>query len=378
MKMNCWLIFSVLLSANVLAQQATNPPASAPITTPAASPALTNVTPATGTTNGAAAKSTKKKSTKKQTAKADATAKKMAEAELRTVPLVAGPAILVASNVNVRGRASLKAEVLGRVTKGEQVTVLQEIDLKRSGPSEPSAWAKIALPATIHAWVNSTFLEGEGTNRTVRPKKLNVRGGPGENFSVVGSLKHGDEVKELSAKGEWLEIQPPADAFAFIAAQYLKQEAPTVAANTPVTPVEPAPTTVPVPETTPVVPPKETPTVPPATEASAPTNAPVVADATNAPVPVVPTPVVEEPLPPRIVQREGFVRGTFSIQAPTPFELVSPENGRTINYLYSNARDLDLRRYKGLRIVVTGEEGLDERWRNTPVITIQRIQLIEE
>jgi len=370
MKINCWLIFSALLSANVLAQQATNPPAAAPITTPAASPAVTNVAPVPST-NGAAAKSPKKKSTKKQ-ARADGVAKKNAEAELRTVPLVAGPAVLVASNVNVRGHASLKAEVLGKLTKGQQVTVLEEIDLKRSGPSEPSAWAKIALPNTIHAWVNAAFVEG--TNKTVRPKKLNVRGGPGENFSVLGSLKHGDEVKELSSKGDWLEIEPPADAFAYIAAQYLKQEAPTaptVANNTPVTPVEPAPAPAIVPETTPVTPPKETPVVPPATENPVVTNAP-------APEPVVPTPVVEEPLPPRIVQREGLVRGTFSIQAPTPFELVSPENGRTINYLHSNARDLDLRRYKGLRIVVTGEEGLDERWRNTPVITIQRIQVIEE
>jgi hypothetical protein len=89
------------------------------------------------------------------------------------------------------------------------------------------------------------------------------------------------------------------------------------------------------------------------------------------------TPAEEEPLPPRIVQREGVVRGTASIQAPTKFELVSPENGRAINYLHTTARDLDLRRYKGLRIVVTGEEGLDERWRNTPVITIQRIQVLE-
>jgi hypothetical protein len=71
------------------------------------------------------------------------------------------------------------------------------------------------------------------------------------------------------------------------------------------------------------------------------------------------------------------VRGTFSIQAPTHFELVSPQTGRVINYLYTTSVSLDLHEYKGLRIVVTGEEGLDERWRNTPVITIQKIQVIE-
>jgi hypothetical protein len=30
-----------------------------------------------------------------------------------------------------------------------------------------------------------------------------------------------------------------------------------------------------------------------------------------------------------------------------------------------------------MRIIVTGVEGLDERWQNTPVITIQRIQVLD-
>jgi len=85
----------------------------------------------------------------------------------------------------------------------------------------------------------------------------------------------------------------------------------------------------------------------------------------------------EEPPPKRIVQREGIVRGTFSIQAPTKYELISPDNHRTINYLHADSPDLDLSRYKGLRIIITGEEGLDERWRNTPVITIQKIQVLD-
>jgi len=46
--------------------------------------------------------------------------------------------------------------------------------------------------------------------------------------------------------------------------------------------------------------------------------------------------------------------------------LISPDNHKAINYLYTKSPDLDLSRYKGLRIVVTGEEGLDERWKNTP------------
>jgi len=380
MKRNCWLIFAVLFSTGLLAQQATNSTPPAPVATPGASPAITNVAAPATSTNASTTASAQKKTAKKKTTTTAAAAKKKAEAELRTVPLVGGSATVIASNVNVRAKAGLKGEVIGRLTKGQLVTVLEEIILTKSGPDEPSAWAKIQIPPFIHVWVNGTFLEA--TNKTVRPRKLNVRGGPGENYSVLGTLKRGDAVKELNTKGDWLEIEPPADGFAFIAAQYLKQEAtPIIAAVTPptvpttstepATPAEPAPTPVAVPETTPVVPPTNGPVVAPTIETNVPP--PTV----SAPTTPTVTPVEEEPLPPRIVQREGIVRGTVSIQAPTKFELVSPDNGRAINYLHTKARDLDLGRYKGLRIVVTGEEGLDERWRNTPVITIQRIQVLE-
>ena len=89
------------------------------------------------------------------------------------------------------------------------------------------------------------------------------------------------------------------------------------------------------------------------------------------------TPVADEPPPRRIVQREGFVRGTVSIQAPTYFSLVSVDTKRLINYLISPSPDLDLRRFKGMRVIVTGEEGLEERWGNTPVLTIDKIEVVE-
>ncbi len=286
------------------------------------------------------------------------------------MPLVAGPAVVIASNVNVRGQAKLKSEIVGRVNKGQAVTVLEEIVLKNSGPDEPSAWAKILLPTNIYVWVNSSFINA--SNKTVAPKKLNVHSGPGENYSVLGTMKRGDALKEISTKGEWTQVEPPTDAFAFVAAQYLKQEpgGSPIAAET--KPAEPPATVATVPEQPVTAPPPTNEPAPPPTVATTTAPAPAI---TNAPEP---TPeVAPEPPPKRIVQREGVVRGTVSIQAPTHFELISPETGRIINYLYTTSVNLDLLRYKGLRIVVTGEEGLDERWRNTPVITIQKIQVVE-
>jgi uncharacterized protein YgiM (DUF1202 family) len=347
------LIFTALVSTSLLAQTVTNPPAAGPIES----------NPSSATTNAPAKKAAKKK----------AVAKKKASAPRPvTVPLNPGPATCEANNVNVRGQAKLKSEVVGKLMKGQPVTVVEEVQLKNSEPDEPSAWAKILLPTNTLVWINTTFVNS--ATKTVRAKKLNVRSGPGENYSVLGSLKEGDTVKELSMENDWVKIEAPADAYAFVAAQFLKQgELPVVAANPTTTPEATPPTTTTVTEppitATPTDPTTTTP--PPATEPPPATTEPSTTT-TNA------TPTEDnEPPPKRIVQREGIVRGTFSIQAPTKFELISPDNRKTINYLFSDSPDLDLSRYKGLRIIITGEEGLDERWRNTPVITIQKIQVLD-
>ena len=44
--------------------------------------------------------------------------------------------------------------------------------------------------------------------------------------------------------------------------------------------------------------------------------------------------------------------------------------------IFTRLTNLDLSRYDGMRIIVTGEEGLDARWKDTPVLTIQSIQVI--
>jgi uncharacterized protein YgiM (DUF1202 family) len=374
MKKNLWITLITLISGSLLAQPVTNTPPAPSISTPAPAPAVTETNAAApviaatnsiaSPTNAPAKKSGKKKAAVKKSAdKKTTNVKKSSTPPIKTVPLVAGPASVIASNVNVRGQAKLNSEVITKVTKGQSVTVLEEVDLKKSGPDEPSAWAKIILPETAHVWVNAPFIDA--TNKTVLPKRLKLRGGPSENYSVLGFLKQGDPVKEVSTKGDWIEIEAPAEASAFVAAQYLRQDA---AGTNPTEVATAATVTEP-----PAVAPATEPTLPPPAEGTAPTNTVASTETTTN----EPAPVVEEPPPPRIVQREGFVRGTFSIQAPTRFELISMDTHRPINYLLAESKDLDLSRYKGLHIIVTGEEGLDERWRNAPVLTIQKIQVLE-
>jgi len=381
MKKNLWIVFAVALSTSLFAQDASNsapalqapPPEPTPVTTPApaAEPPPAVVEAPTNAPAAPKKAKTAKKKTSKKAASKTAAAKKAKAPELKTVPLVSGPAVVSANHVNVRSKAGLVGEVLTHVTNGEPVTVLEEVHLKKSGPDEPSAWAKILLPPETHVWVKSSLLD---SNNAVSTKKLNLRAGPGENYGVVGTLQKGESVQPVETKGDWTQIQAPTNAYAFVAAQYLKQgeEAPTVAANP--TP-ETAPTTTAMPEM-PGMAPAATET-PGAGSNAAPATAETPAMPAMPETPAAPATTTIEPPPERIVEHEGIVRGSFSIQAPSRYELVSQDTKEPIDYLYTTSTNLDLSRYKGMHIIVTGEEALDPRWKNTPVITIQKIQVLD-
>ena len=246
------------------------------------------------------------------------------------VSLVPGPAE-VKANINARGQAGLKGEVVSHLKKGETVTVLDQINLDKHKANEPAQWAKIALSSTTHVWIKSSYIDA--ASKTVTAKKLNLRAGPGENFSVLGVIERGTAVNEITSKDGWTQIDPPNSTYAFVAAMYLKQEA------------QPAP--------------------------------PVTATAQQVPEqPNMAQPTAPQGPQPRVVSHEGVVRAVGSIAAPTKYELYDPATEVNINYLYTTSPNLDLSKYVNMRIIVTGEEGLDARWKDTPLINIQSIQVI--
>ncbi len=321
--------------------------------------------------------------------------------------------------INVRGQASFMGEVITQLKQGEKVVILEEISVSNPKKDEPAKWAKIQMPANTPVWVNAMFIDPE--TKTVKPNRLNLRGGPGENYSVVGRLQRGDQVKDIRTVDDWMEIETPPGAYAFVAAHLLSKEAPVAAiaavAQPEPTPVQPAPVQPAPAETnaanltarqTPVLPPPVTEkTIQPETapaavvDSAAPKNesTPPVKPPIGQPrVAVVPpveslpstelvkpdVPVPAQTPPKRIVRREGVVRGTVSIQAPTYYELIGSDNNRVINYLHLNPAILDklettvkdFKHYVGRVVVVTGEEGIDPRWPDTPVIEVETLKLV--
>lgn len=398
-----------------------------------------------------------------------------------TGALAADEAVVKAPRVNVRGQPTTGSEVVTQLKQGEKITVLEEIVHPKPAKDEPAKWLRIALPSNTPVWVSTHFL----TNGTVAVPRLNVRSGPGENFSVIGRVPKGTAVKELRRNGDWLEIEAPGSTFAYIAADLVVRQAggpaPLPPGNTsqlagtksatkspgkaadkggkqiakatpkgpPITPPETKPAVEPV-EVKPIAPPPialvpgvATPTPPPVAPPStvlAPvaTNPPVVVAAAEPkpePVKVVPPaaltenvppppadpyavtgrykvepepargfgawfkgwftrkpapekskptaaaakPVVDDGPPPiRVITREGIVARSWNIQTPSDWALQDAETGRVINYLWSNSTNIPWATLKGRTIVVTGEEALDVRWPNTPVLKIETLKTVDE
>jgi uncharacterized protein YgiM (DUF1202 family) len=369
MKLNCTLIAGLFLTTSLIAQTNTNPAPSTAGGSPA--PAVAEPTQPAAPVPAPAPAVTKKPSTKAAPKAAQARHPSVVE---KPVTLVPGPAMVNGQHVNIRGRSTILSEALTRANKGDMVTVLEQVENKWAKGDDMKQWARIAYPSNATVWVFASLVD---SNKTVTVPKLNLRGGPGENFSIVGHLTKGTTVKEISTKGEWMRIEPPANATAFIAAMYLKQDAAMLTAAQPATPappIEPATTNAVVDVITNLPTPVDVASTTGTNAGSADLNAFANEVAgTNA------TPAaVETPLPPRIVLREGIVSGNTSIQAPSYYSLVGMDTGRTINYLRTPSTEVHLGLYMGRHVIVQGEEALDERWPKIPVLTLQRIQVIDD
>jgi uncharacterized protein YgiM (DUF1202 family) len=367
MKMKHWMfavLSSCLLAETILAQA---PPVAPQDPAPPVIPA--------GEPPKADAKK-KKAVPEKRATPAVAASRKAAEPAKPAPTISPGPAVAKEKNVNVRGQAAINSEIVTHLKRGDLVTVIEEVTLKKAKTDEPSKWAKIALPPGTVVWVNASFIKPD--TKAVIPKRLNLRSGPGENYSILGRIDRGTVVKEVETKGEWMKIEAPTNSYAFVAAHLLSTDpadiGPALAkANPPPPPVQaPPPVETAAVVTPPPPPPAEpVPTTPPAVVTPPPPPA-----QTEVPPPPPDEPPPDEPPIKRVVTREGIVKGSASIQAPSYFVLRSLDNNKTINYLYSSDTNVVLREYHLQRVLVTGEEILDERWPNTPVITIETIQTV--
>ncbi|MGA2556984.1 MAG: SH3 domain-containing protein [Verrucomicrobiota bacterium] len=297
-------------------------------------------------------------------------------------------------SLNVRTRPAFAGDILTHVHKGQSVTVLEQITLAKPNLNEPSNWVRIVLPTNTPVWVFAKYIDTN--SMTVSNRLLNVRARPDDVHDAVARLEKGAPVKEVRRVPDWIQIEPPTNAYGWVASDFLTMEPPTAAppatvaavapaaaapvAAAPVTPEAVAPPgTNATPEATnttpaavaapPIVAPEPVATAPPAAAAPAPT---APAPAAAAAAPEIPSVDVK----PRLVTREGNVHRTLNVQAPADYELLDLNSGRLIEYLQPDPKDKNFQVYTGKRVSVTGPEWLDRRWPRTPILKVQTIDLM--
>lgn len=298
--------------------------------------------------------------------------------------MAAGPtAIVKADRTNVRAKPAFDGEVLATLKKGDTVEVVGAEAGTGVDGSSPKDWTKVALPPQVAVWVYGPLVDG--ATKKVKGKSLNLRAGPGRNYSEIGLLPHGATVAVVRETDGWLQIEPPAGTYAFVASNLIErkdgevpavattEKAPTahpaVAAPTPIVPAE-----VPEVKTAPV-PPAVRPSVPaePVAPASATVAETATATAPAAPLPAVP--VLADSAPRRVL-REGILRRSWNANSPGNFELRSTRGEGTLDFLVNEDPSIDLAKFKGKQVFVTGEEWRDARWK-LPVLKVKTIESAE-
>lgn len=129
--------------------------------------------------------------------------------------------------VNVRSGPGGSYSVLGYLSRGEKVTITGTVS---------NGWTQIKLPGNYVGYVNSAYLSSSyynynnntcpvvntsGDRYRVTTGALNVRSGPGTNYSVVSVLSKGDEVTRIGQNGKWFKVATSNGADAWVSSKYL-------------------------------------------------------------------------------------------------------------------------------------------------------------
>ncbi|MBL9126789.1 MAG: SH3 domain-containing protein [Verrucomicrobiales bacterium] len=145
-----------------------------------------------------------------------------------------------ADRVNVRSRPGFVGEIVTQLAKGQAVTVLETVSLRKPATDEPPVWLKIELPQETPVWANAEYVER--TSGKVTADLLNVRSGPTYDHAILARAKKGATVKVLSPEpttNGWIRIAAPAGAIGFVPASWFVTSPEAVAAANPKPPATP-------------------------------------------------------------------------------------------------------------------------------------------
>ncbi|MED3952794.1 SH3 domain-containing protein [Priestia aryabhattai] len=129
---------------------------------------------------------------------------------------------VTATSLNVRATPSTSGAIVGKVTKGNTVNIVDE----------SKGWAKITYNGK-EAWISSQYINKTQTNSTstanstsksavVNASSLNVRSSASTSASIVTNLSRGSKVTVVKESGSWSQIKTAAGQTGWVASQYLQ------------------------------------------------------------------------------------------------------------------------------------------------------------
>ena len=140
------------------------------------------------------------------------------------------------TRVSACGKPTISSQLVFQFNKGEQVKILEKIAVANPKAGEPREWLRVQVPSDCGLWVDARYLgviigtvnlksrvhRTETLQANVEAQQLEVLGGAGENFPVLGILKHGDTV-HLSGqtKNHWAEIYAPKSTSIYVPAYFI-------------------------------------------------------------------------------------------------------------------------------------------------------------
>ncbi len=137
------------------------------------------------------------------------------------------------SDINVRSQPSTQAEILGRISAPEKVTLLSEKTVQKEGYT----WQAIQLSNGKKGWIVSQFVKGARTasantatssrRRYIRGDKVNIRKDSSTSASIIEVLAEGAIVTLLSDKTvqnqghQWAKIRLPNGEIGWVSTQFI-------------------------------------------------------------------------------------------------------------------------------------------------------------
>lgn len=131
---------------------------------------------------------------------------------------------VTATSLNVRATPSTSGAIVGKITKGNTVDIVDE----------SKGWAKITYNGK-EAWISSQYINKTQTNSTstenstsksaaVNASSLNVRSSASTSASIVTNLSRNSKVTVVKESGSWSQIKTASGQTGWVASQYLQAD----------------------------------------------------------------------------------------------------------------------------------------------------------